>query len=172
MYAIDQKDQVVKLDDVPQSSVGAPTPIVLSDEGKTLLAFHLQNTPEDWDGTTIRLIGPESEEPSAIVEFKWCYAYMFGPPNDEAFNGHPLYKRGLHPYGAFEVIGSSWLRQLERMNSVHPYHKPERFWARHHYIFAFHDSTFECVADRFQITETFGSMVSIIPQMAERLRTR
>ncbi len=97
MYQIDEKDRIVELIDVPQSSVGAPTPVVLSDEGKTILAFHLQNTPEGWDGTSVRIIRPESEEPSALVEFKWCHAYMFGPPNDEAFRGHPLADRGLKP---------------------------------------------------------------------------
>src|SRR5207249_4784922 len=32
MYLVDGQDRVVKLDGVPQSSVGAPLPIVLSDE--------------------------------------------------------------------------------------------------------------------------------------------
>jgi hypothetical protein len=172
MYQVDEQDRVVVLENVPQSSVGAPTPIVLSDEGKTVIAFHLQDTPENWDGTSVGIIQPESEAPSAIVEFKWCYAYMFGPPNDEAFSGHPLSDRGLDPYGAYEVLNSSWIRQLERMNSVHQYHKPERFWERHHYIFAFHDSTFECVADGFHITQAFGSMISMIPLMAEKLWAR
>lgn len=172
MYEVDDRDKVVKLEGVPQSSVGAPIPVVLSDEGKVVLAFYLQDTPEDWDGTSVQIVDSVSEEPSAIVEFKWCYAYMFGPPNDEAFSGHPLYERGLMPYGAYEVTDSSWIRKLERMNSVHSYHKAERFWQRHHYVFAFHDSTFECVADGFEITETMGSMQSLLPLMAKKLWTR
>jgi hypothetical protein len=172
MYHVDEKDRIVALDGIPQSSVGAPTPIVLSDEGKTLLAFHLQDTPDDWDGTRVRIIRPESEGPLAIVEFKWCHAIMFGPPNDEAFSGHPLANHGLGPYRAYEVLNSSWIRQLERMNAVHEHHKPERFWEQHHYIFAFHDSTFECVADGFNVTESFGCMESIIPVMAETLWAR
>lgn len=172
MYEVDDKDEVVELNDVPQSSIGAPTPIVLSDEGVTILAFHLQNTPPGWDGTSIRIIRPESEEPSAIIEFKYCYAYMFGPPNDEAFSGHPLANRGLEPYGAYEVLNSSWIRKLERMNAVHEHHKPERFWSRHHYILAFHDSTFECVADEFHVDHVYGSMVSLAPLMAKKLWAR
>lgn len=95
MYQIDDKDRVGELLDVPQSSVGAPNPFVLSDEGKVVLAFYWQNTPEDWDGTTVKVTSYESEGPLAIATFKWCYAYMFGPPNDEAFSGHPLAERGL-----------------------------------------------------------------------------
>src|SRR5215510_14038401 len=131
MYSVDEKDRVVPIKDIPQSSVGAPIPIVLSDEFVTVVAFYLQNTPDDWDGTSIRIIGKETEsETLALVRFFPCYASIFGPPNDEAFTGHPLENRGLRPYGAFIIENSSWIRRLEQMNSVHPCHKPERFWER------------------------------------------
>jgi hypothetical protein len=169
MYEIDERDEVVELSAVPQSSVGAPGPVVLADELKVLLAYYLQDTPANWDGTTVRVVGKNSVEPAAIVEFRICYDHMFGAPNHEAFAGHPLASRGLRPYGAHEVVNSSWIRQLERMNAVHPYHDPKRFWRRHHYIFAFHDSTFECMADRFRVVETNGSMKDLLPMMVEKL---
>jgi hypothetical protein len=172
MYQVDNEDRVVKLENVPQSSVGAPIPVVVGDERKVVVAFFVQDIPDGWNGTSVRVVSDESEEPVAVVEFKSCYAYMSGPPNDEAFDGHPLADRGLHPYGAFEVLNSSWIRQLERMNSVHEYHKPDSFWELHHYIFAFHDSTFECISAGFQITEAFGSMRSVVPLMAEKLWAR
>jgi hypothetical protein len=143
----------------------------MGDEHTLLLAYLLENRSSDWDGSTIRVVGPSSEdEPIALVEFKRYDAYMFGPPNDEAFDGHPLYGRGLHPYGAFVIKGSSWIRQLARMNSVHPYHKAERYAKLRHYIFAFHDSTFECVAEGFEIAIHKGSMKEILPEMTKLLR--
>lgn len=169
MYQVDGEDKVLKLENVPQSSVGAPIPVVLSDERKVVLAFYPQNVPEGWEGTTVRLVSEEFQEPVAIVEFNLCYIHMFGSPNDEAFSGHPLAERGLKPYGAYEITDSSWIRGLERKNSVHPYHNPERFWERRHFVFAFHDSTFECVADGFKVTETHGSMRSLLPLMAQKL---
>lgn len=172
MYQVDSEDKVVKFDAVPQPSIGAPLPIILSEEGKVILAFYLENPPEGWDGSTVRLTSQQAEEPIAIVELKCCYAHMFGPPNDEVFSSHPLASRGLHPYGAFEVLRSSWIRQCEKMNSIHPYHKPERFLNYHHYVFAFHDSTFECIADGFDVTETHSSMQAILPLMAEKLLAR
>src|SRR6185436_19320826 len=97
--------------------------------------FYLQNTPENWDVTWVRIVSMETEgEPIALVGFSLCHAFMFGPPNDEAFAGHPLAKRGLTSYGAFLIENSSWIRQLERMNSVHPRHNPERYQKRRHYI--------------------------------------
>lgn len=173
MYEIDEKDRVIELKNVPQSSVGAPLPVVLSDEYKILLAYLLQDTPENWDGTTVKVIDFETEdEPIAIVQFNCYQSFMFGAPNDEAFHGHPLESRGLRPYGVFEIENSSWLRKLERMNSVHEYHKPEHFEKYKHFVFAFHDSTFECVAESFEISIHEGSLESILPEMQKKLFSR
>jgi hypothetical protein len=160
MYEVDWKDVVIELTNIPKSSVGAPIPIVIADEQNVTIAFYLQNTPASWDGTTIRVVGYRSEkEPIAIVKFEHCYSHMFGPPNDEAFSGHPLASRGLEPYSFYEIQESSWVRKLEKMNSVHPYHKKEQFMEnKKHYIFSFHDSTFECIAREYKLEVINGSM--------------
>jgi hypothetical protein len=130
----------------------------------------LEETPSDWNGTWVRVVDISSEgEPIALVEFERYKVFMFGPPNDEAFNGHPLYERGLKPYSVFEIKNSSWVRRLERMNSVHPYHKAEQFERLKHYIFAFHDSTFECVAEGFKVSIHEGSLVNLLKVMQEKL---
>jgi hypothetical protein len=161
---------VQELAGVPQSSVGAPNPLVLSDGHRTVLAYYLEDMPPDWDGQSVRVVGPQDDfEPMAIVRFAPCYAHMFGPPNDEAFSGHPLAARGLLPYGAFEVRHSSWIRRLERMNSVHPHHRAESFAKLRHLVFAFHDSTFECVCDGFDVRIERGSIGAAAPGMLKLL---
>ena len=138
---------------------------------KILLAYIVQDTPSDWDGTSVRVVDQStSGEPLALIEFTFNWSFMFGSPNDEAFHGHPLASRGLHAYGAFQIENSSWIRQLERMNSVHPYHKPERFERLKHLVFAFHDSTFECVAEGFTVSEHEGSLESLLSAMQSRLQ--
>jgi hypothetical protein len=171
MYSVDERDMVVELENVPQSSIGAPLPIVLSDEHKILLAYIVDDKPSDWDGSYVRVISPSmSGEPLALLEFSSYWSLMFGAPNDEAFDGHPLTSRGLRPYGAFQIENSSWVRQLERMNSVHSFHKAESFERLKHFIFAFHDSTFECVAEGFTVSKHEGSLESLLPVMQGRLQ--
>ena len=161
MYQVDERDRVVRLADMPQSSAGSPRPFVMADERGVLLAFYVQEFQP----------GPAaSEELFAIVRFNKCIAHLFGPPNDEAFAGHPLSSRGLSPYGAFRIEDSSWIRVLERMNSVHPQHRPERFWEMQHVIFTFHDSTFECVCGGFDIRSARGSIDDVVPEMAKLLQ--
>ena len=170
MYQVDEKDKVIELKNVPQSSVGAPMPIVLSDEHKILLAYLLQDEP-NWNNPT-SVDFQRNGESIAIVEFNLSRSFMFGSPNDEAFSGHPLYERGLRPYEVFEIENSSWIRKLEKMNSVHEHHKPEHFEKYKHFVFAFHDSTFECVAESFEFSIHEGSLESALTEMQKKLFSR
>ena len=156
MYSVDNRDKVIRLQDVPQSDAGAPLPIVLSDEFRILLAYIVRDTPPDFSHY-------------ALIQFAFYSSYMFGGPNDEAFEGHPLASRGLTPYGAFQIENSSWIRQLERMNSVHPLHDPKWYDRYKHYVFTFHDSTFECVAHGFTVFEHHGSFNDLLAIMRDRL---
>ena len=157
MYTVDDQDIVVPLPDIPQSCVGAPLPVVFAEEGTAIVAYIVQ-----------RSASPDTDD-NAFLRFRWCYSLMFGPPNDEAFEGHPLAGRGLEPYGAFKIENSSWLRALERMNSVHPYHRPEHFDRYTHYVLTFHDSTFECIADSYEVTVVRGPLQSLLAEI-DRLR--
>jgi len=163
MYTVDELDSIVELTDVPQSDVGAPCPMVLCTEEKLLLAYFRQFPLNEEELASAREGGEyEKDEACLLVKFDVWYAYMFGPPNDEAIHGHPLAHRGLQPYAVFEVRKSSWVRGLEKMNRVHRFHKPERFEKLRHFIFTFHDSTFECVAPGFAWTKHVGSVSKVL----------
>ena len=162
-------DRVEDLSGLPQSSVGAPLPIVIADEKDTYVAYLVENTPEGWDGSTVRTLDYGSDESVAIVHFRSAHATKFGPPNDEAFAGHPLAAKGLRPYGAFRIYESSWIRELERMNAVHPYHQPERFDALQHVILTFHDSTFEVVAEDFSVETVSGPLRGAVETISQRV---
>ena len=56
------------------------------------------------------------------------------------------------------------------MNAVHPYHNREAFMSdKKHFVFAFHDSTFECIAKGFEMDIFKGSVKGMIPRMLERI---
>ena len=171
MYSVDERDTVIELKDFPQASVGAPCPVVMADENQLVVAYYVGIVDPRWTGSTIGVVDPGStDEPVAVVAFPSYRAFMFGPPNDEAFSGHPLASRGLSPYSVFEVRQSSWIRGLERMNAVHPYHRPEMFSSLRHFVFAFHDSTFECVAKDYAIEVRRGPVLDALDTMKLRLR--
>ena len=163
MYSVDSKDTVVELSDVPQSSIGAPCPMILAGEHHLYLAFYLEERLPNWGGTSARVVGESNTgDPVALVEFTAAYAHMFGPPNDEAVGGHPLASRGVGPYRVHEVRASSWIRRLERMNAVHRSHNPEAFAPYRHFIFTFHETTFECIAEAFRTSVRFGTVAEVL----------
>ena len=101
-YTVNDEDEVVALTDVPQSSIGAPIPCMIAAEHFLSLSFYIETVDPDWDGTSLQLVTEDSsDEYVATVRFERPIAHFFGPPNDEAFSGHPLAQRGLRPYGAF-----------------------------------------------------------------------
>lgn len=166
-YTVDDQDKVHLLTDVPQSSVGAPNPVIIASEHNLFVAFYGDRSEPKWDGKSCRVVSPDTiSEPVVVVRFNRVKAHFFGPPNDEAFNGHPLYSRGLQPYGAFEVLSSSWIRALERMNSVHPRHSHQLFSDYRHLILSFHDSIFECIAHGYTLEYPSGSLRSIASSLA------
>lgn len=169
-YTVDDRDSVQQLADFPQSSVGAPTPTIIASEQTLFVAFYIEQRDPNWDGTTCKVVTPDTnDEPVAVIRFIRATAHFFGPPNDEAFSGHPLAKRGLKPYGAFEVLSSSWIRALESMNSVHPCHRPESFSSCRHFIVTFHDTIFECIAHNFAVEQPSGSLRVVVSSLAGSL---
>src|SRR5258708_14469275 len=115
--------------------------MVVAEEGKLVLAYWLVAEPPCHP----------SAQPLGIVRFHHPCFHLFGPPGEDAISGHPLSGRGLYPGGAFRVDGSSLVRHLARMTDVEG-SNPTNFEALAHFIFTFHDSTFECVAESFEAT--------------------
>ncbi len=170
MYKIDRHDRVVELPDMSLFSIGAPCPLILQNDDTLILAFYVEPNDEAWDGTTVRIVGSDTEgELAAIVRFRICLASMFGPPNDETSSGHPLSRRGLESHSANVIENSSWIRSLIKMNSVNPYHNPDNYKRYKHFVFTFKESTFECVADGYEIYTKQSSISSLLPEMYQLL---
>lgn len=147
--------------------VGAPSPMLLCNDYKTFLTFYVREFDPNWDGTYVKVVDTASGERVSLclVTFKRCASAKLGHPNDEAQGGHPLYRRGLEGYTAQIVRNSPWLAEVARINSIHPYDKPELWRSLNHYVFWFHDSTFECLAESYEIelfSESMGELLSRI----------
>jgi len=163
MYEVDALDKVVKLESAPKPDIGAPLPFIISNDLDLVLLYVVSKKDPNWDGIYVNVVTSINKDlPIAIVNFLSPHAHIFGPPNDETFAGHPLAERGLKPYSVSEVIDSSWIRKLGRMNSVHLMHNPESFEELRHFVFAFHDTTFECVAKSFKVDIFRGSIRSAV----------
>jgi hypothetical protein len=152
-------------------NVGAPLPHLFVNDDRALLAFLIEEPDPNWDGSyaTIKSAASAEPEPLGLVEFHHCTSAKLGSPNDEVFCGHPLEGKGLEAYRAQRVVNSRWIVEIERLNSVHPRYDPESWRTLRHFIFWFHDSMFECLAESFKVEVYRMPMRELLHQMVERL---
>jgi hypothetical protein len=118
----------------PEAAVSEP--VLLQTDYRTFLTFSAKRLLSD---------GKYHDAGYGIIEFERCSLTKFGYPNDEALAGHPLYDKGLGAYRVFRVCNSSWIKQMTEQNRVSFPKTPDS--NKSHFIFTFHDSTFECIAN-------------------------
>jgi hypothetical protein len=151
--------------------IGAPMPFLMMNDHRTFLTFYINVPDPNWDGTYVTIKSPAASgvESLALVEFIHCVSAKLGAPNDEVFEGHPLSGKGQDGYTAQIVMNSRWKAELQAINSVHSGYKPETWTDLKHYIFWFHDSTFECIAESYRLELFKGSMSELLAVVCQRL---
>lgn len=118
MYDLTGKERVIPISPaLPLADAGAPSPRLVANEFEAAVAY--------WTAGNAHRV--------AVVRFSESTVY-FGPPNDEALDGHPLYAAGLEHYAFAEVLESPWIATLEQRNRVHPDHNPTRFSHLRHFV--------------------------------------
>lgn len=122
-----------------QWDLGSPCPTLIQTDHTVALVYLLGSS-----GIEGNLV--------ATIEFKSCVSAKLGSPNDEVNAGHPLFGKGFEGYTALRVVNSPWIDELKSINSVHDFYDPNYWVDLHHFVFGFHDSTFECVARSFEVT--------------------
>jgi hypothetical protein len=150
---------------------GSPLPFLLQNEHRKYLTFFVKESDPNWDGTHVIVRNPAepSRQRIAVVGFRRCLATKMGSPNDEVLRGHPLYGKGLESYRVQQVINSRWLAEIEKINSVHSQYNPDFWRDLRHYIFWFHDSTFECIAESFHVELADKSLAEVLAGICQRL---
>lgn len=144
----------VELDWKHQWDTGAPLPHVLASENALFLIY---------------LTNADEQDEVAVVTFHHSAVHSFGGPNDEVLHGHPLYSHGLEFYSAHEVRNSKWLAEIQKINSVHYRYNPARWRAYRHYLFTFHDSIFECIAEGYDVEVFRQSLAETVMMVTQRL---
>ena len=89
-----------------------------------------------------------SEEGVGRITFEHCRATSFGPPGEE---GHALEGSGWEAYRPMQVVNSRWRARMVGPDSDHV-----------HFVFPFHDTTFECLAVSFRPSRLSGSLVEAV----------
>lgn len=155
-------DDVIELDLGVRAEAAVSGAVCLQTEAGTFLTFNAVRPTDRVSPHGGRYL---EDAGTAIVEFQRCLVSRFGYPNDEARWGIPRYK-GVS-YGIYEVKESTWIKEVVRMNR-HRFPGTRDDYVRRHFLFAFHDDTFECLADGL----TLEVVNEPYPVIFERIRRR
>ena len=139
-------DNIIELDLGIRPGAAVSGAVCLQTEETAVLTFNAMQ-PTDRIGP----YGPYMKDAgTAVVEFRRCIITRFGYPNDEPRGEIPQYA-GAAGYGIYEVQDSTWIREVVRMNRIR-FPRTKDDYVRKHFLFTFHDSTFECLADDLSLT--------------------
>lgn len=171
LAAAQNETHAVPIEFPVQWDTGAPLPYLLQNDYRTFLVFFLRDVDPEWDGTYVNIRRTDDPNPSnlAVIEFKRCICTKMGTPNDEVFRGHPLTGKGFQGYCPLQVQNSPWIKELEAINSIHRGYRPESWRNLNHYIFGFHDSTFECVAESFVVEVRATTIPELLTEVCGKL---
>lgn len=169
--AENHEEYAVRIDFPVQWDIGAPLPHLFRNDYCAYLSFYVHEPDPKWDGTYVNVVNPNDEAPVslALVEFKSCSIAKLGAPNDEVFHGHPLWGKGLEGYTPLVVKNSKWLEEIKAINKVHDCYREEYWLNRNHYLFGFHDSTFECIAESFEVSLYKTNMASLMEIICKKM---
>jgi hypothetical protein len=95
----------------------------------------------------------EGDRVGSLV-FDYCRFTTFGPPGEE---GHALMTSGWEAYTPLRVMNSPWLARMVGTGTD-----------LSHFVFPFHDSTFECIAQSFRPSPVVESMAEALQAAIER----
>lgn len=141
-----------------------PEPVVMSNDTELFVAFFAYRLI---DGN----LDQTADEEIIVIKFHRSIKHTFGSPSNETIHAHPCYKLGLTPNAFYEVKNSYMLKEAETIQKSHPRFDQNDFNKFRHFILTFHDKTFECVAEDFQLldkTETQFQLIAAIADNAAR----
>ena len=116
----------------PDIMVGAPSPMVFADQHVVNLAYY------------------DTENDVALVTFSHCFEFRMGMPGEDAISKSPYSGLGILNFEPHVVENSPWIDELEnRYEVVSEFSHHNRHYV--HYLFTFHDRTFECIASGYEV---------------------
>ena len=166
--AAENGDEYAERIDFPVKwDTGAPLPQLLMNDYKAYLTFYVDVPDPNWDGTYANVVDPKSDDTVslALVDFKHCLIAKLGSPNDEVLHGHALEGKGLEGYTPLIVKNSKWISEIKSINKVHNQYREEVWESYNHYLFGFHDTTFECIAKSFDVelyNKSMGELLELV----------
>ena len=114
---------------------------------------------------------PDQIAGTAVVELVGCAKCTHSYSTDLGHDGRPYSYFGLKPGAVFEVANSPWLLRTEEDIAFHAPKTTTRGRTAakakplRHFVFTFHDTTYQCIAEGLHAKLCFGNYGDIAAQL-------
>lgn len=155
------------LNDVPVCNYGAPCPMVVSSEHNLVLAYYVDRPRPEFDGTNPKSMSIHTDdEPCAAIIFDWVRDFRFGPPDEEECFYYRKYIKDFRPGEAYVTNMATWVTSVGLSKTkIYKLSYPDD----KHFIFTFHDTTVEVIAEGFRVDTDTCSVHSMIARKLREL---
>ncbi len=170
MFHRKDKEKVVELTGVPQPNAGASLPVIFCDEFQLKLAYLVHKTDNESidDAAAVTVNQDSASKELIIIEFSSFCVYSFGIPNHRPINKQQ-FENTIYPLGIFRIENSSWISALEKEESSSLTFTRKRVLSCQHFIIYFQNSTFECIAEDFEIRREQNTISNIGAQFIKTM---
>lgn len=96
-------------------------------------------------------------------DFGWCVIFShhrgirLEAINDEVYEGHPLFQKGLDVRSSHLIENSEWIKSIKATHSVHTQYSESHWNNMKHYLLFFKDRIFEVLSSVDPVTYEFDS---------------
>lgn len=139
-YICDGSEQLIPAGELPSPLVGAPELKLLRTGGTLIVAYYTDDGSDAQTREPGNIAESGSEHDYAVVRFRE-YCLHLTPRGEVGRDKHPLTKHIGE--GAFEVVPSPWIRQVDPPSGWSKFRRQETHWR--HILFALHDDRLELI---------------------------
>ncbi|HZF51182.1 MAG TPA: hypothetical protein VE093_21130 [Polyangiaceae bacterium] len=106
-----------------------------------------------WSAATllVNLYKPVDGHACAAITFKHIFGVRMETLNDEIFEAHPLYRKGLDLAGVFKIKYSTWKHVVQKCHSYHECYDENLWQDVNHFLFRDKEGDFHCLAVEFKV---------------------
>jgi hypothetical protein len=94
---------------------------------------------------------PVAGHPCAAITFEHVFGSRMESLNDEVFETHPFYGKGLDLAGVFVINNSTWKSAVQKCMSDHPCYDEGVWRGVKHFLFRDKEGDFHCLATGFSV---------------------
>jgi len=161
-------EELKKLTRIPRSNRNLQTPAFVGVGEDLYLSYYVESYDKNWLGDlSVNPTQAINHVPHVILHFRQLAFYSSTKYQDDTLTLHPMYSKGLRPFGQFEVLNSLKIAQIRESFDASISEQQALPDELRHFIFSIHGHVIEIICHDFAIHKETGAVFSSIENLIQ-----